>query len=207
MCPTGVATWMNFSGVFLQKCISSPKYRSRECRWRGCHKMPDQSKPPLKFDQSCWNFHRKLSLCQRMNLYWSGPLDSHIKNFISGVLGPPGLPSWVKYQVYHSITILMVQNNYQYSILWFFCWRYLLPKSFWLYHFLNILDHIVAVCLYFYTCCYKLDLNHWPQRSKSSDPFDKSENHMCAESFVRSTWIVGIIMLLGSLWVTVISPG
>ena len=72
---------MNFSGVFLQKCISSPKYRFRECRWRGCHKMPDQSKPPLKVDQTCSNFHRKLILYQRMNLYWSGPLEGHIRNF------------------------------------------------------------------------------------------------------------------------------
>ena len=43
--------------------------------------MPDQSKPPLKVDQTCSNFHRKLSLYQRMNLYWSGPLEGHIRNF------------------------------------------------------------------------------------------------------------------------------
>ena len=84
---------MNFSGVFLQKCISSPKYRFRECRWRGCHKMPDQSKPPLKLDQSCLKiFHRKLSLCQRTNLYWSGPLESHIRNFIFRRVGGPPWP-------------------------------------------------------------------------------------------------------------------
>ena len=43
--------------------------------------MPDQSKPPLKVDQTCSNFHRKLTLYQRMNLYWSGPLEGHIRNF------------------------------------------------------------------------------------------------------------------------------
>ena len=92
LCPTGVTTWMNFSSVFLQKCISSPKYRFRDCRWRGCHKMPDQSKPPLKVDQSCWNFHRKLSLYQGLNLYWSSQLEGHIRSFSSGVWGPLASP-------------------------------------------------------------------------------------------------------------------
>ena len=49
---TGVATEMNFSSVFLQKYICSPKCRFRECSWRGIHKMPDQPKPPLKLGQS-----------------------------------------------------------------------------------------------------------------------------------------------------------
>ena len=53
--------------------------------------MPDQSKPPLKVDQTCSNFHRKLSLYQRMNLYWSGPLEGHIRNFhFRGVGGGGG---------------------------------------------------------------------------------------------------------------------
>ena len=54
--------------------------------------MPDQPKPPLKVDQSGCNFHRKLSLYQRMNLYWSCQLEGHIRNFSSGVWGAPVLP-------------------------------------------------------------------------------------------------------------------
>ena len=55
--------------------------------------MPDQSKPPLKVDQTCSNFHRKLTLYQRMNLYWSGPLEGHIRNFhFRGVGGPLASP-------------------------------------------------------------------------------------------------------------------
>ena len=68
--------------------------------------MPDQSKPPLKVDQTCSNFHRKLTLYQRMNLYWSGPLEGHIRNFhFRGVGGPLASPRGenVKY-----ITILPV---------------------------------------------------------------------------------------------------
>ena len=49
---TGVAPEMNFSSVFLHKYICSPKYRFRECSWRGIGKMPDQRKPPLKVGQS-----------------------------------------------------------------------------------------------------------------------------------------------------------
>ena len=45
---TGVAPEMNFSSGFLQKYICSPKYRFRECSWRGIGKMPDHPKPPLK---------------------------------------------------------------------------------------------------------------------------------------------------------------
>ena len=49
---TGIAPEMNFSSGFLQKYICSPKYRFRECSWRGIGKMPDQPKPPLKVGQS-----------------------------------------------------------------------------------------------------------------------------------------------------------
>ena len=49
---TVVATEMNFSSLFLQKYISSPKCRFRECSWRGIHAIPDQPKPPLKVGQS-----------------------------------------------------------------------------------------------------------------------------------------------------------
>ena len=75
--------------------------------------MPDQSKPPLKVDQTCSNFHRKLSLYQRMNLYWSGPLEGHIRNFhFRGVGGPLGLPSWGECQVYHNIARLKPPFNF-----------------------------------------------------------------------------------------------
>ena len=43
--------------------------------------MPDQPKTPLQVGQSGFNFHRKLSLYQRMNFYWAGPLEGHFKNF------------------------------------------------------------------------------------------------------------------------------
>ena len=49
---TGVAPKMEFSSVFIQKFICSPKCRFRECSWRGIGKMPDQPKPPLKVGQS-----------------------------------------------------------------------------------------------------------------------------------------------------------
>ena len=90
--PTGVATEVNFNSVLFQKFISSPKCRFRECSWRGIHKMPDQPKTPLKVGQSCWNFHRKLSLYQRMILYWAGPLESHFKNFNIRGVGAPWHP-------------------------------------------------------------------------------------------------------------------
>ena len=45
---TGVAPEMTFSSVFLHKYICSPKYRFRECSWRGIGKMPDQQNHPLK---------------------------------------------------------------------------------------------------------------------------------------------------------------
>ena len=88
--PTGVATEMNFNSVLFEKFTSSPKCRLRECSWRGIHKMPDQPKTPLKVGQSGWNFHRKLSLYQRINLYWAGQLEGHFKNFnFRGVGGGP----------------------------------------------------------------------------------------------------------------------
>ena len=66
---TGVTSETNFSSVFLQKYICSPKCRFRECSWREIGKMPDQPKPPLKVGQTGWTFYRKLSLYQRMNLF------------------------------------------------------------------------------------------------------------------------------------------
>ena len=43
--------------------------------------MPDQHKTPLKVGQSGCNFHRKLSLYQRMILYRAGPLEGYFRNF------------------------------------------------------------------------------------------------------------------------------
>ena len=43
--------------------------------------MANQFKPPLKVVVSGSNFHRKLSLYQRIKLHWSEPLKSHIRNF------------------------------------------------------------------------------------------------------------------------------
>ena len=51
--------------------------------------MPDQPKTPLKVGQSGCNFHKKLSLYQRMILYRAGPLEGYFRNFISGVGEPP----------------------------------------------------------------------------------------------------------------------
>ena len=79
--------------------------------------MPDQSKPPLKVDQSCRNFRRKLSLYQRRNFYWSGPLEGHIRNFhfrcvCACVCGGAGLPSWGECRVYHNIASLKPLLNF-----------------------------------------------------------------------------------------------
>ena len=43
--------------------------------------MPDQPKTPLKVGQSGCNFHRKVSLYQRMILYRAGPLEGYFRNF------------------------------------------------------------------------------------------------------------------------------
>ena len=86
---TGVAPKMEFSSVFIQKFICSPKCRFRECSWRGIGKMPYQPKTPLKVGQSGCNFHRKLNLYQRMILYRAGPLEGNFRNFnFRGVGGP-----------------------------------------------------------------------------------------------------------------------
>ena len=42
--------------------------------------MPDQPKTALKVGQSGCNFHRKLSLYQRMILYRAGPLEGYFRN-------------------------------------------------------------------------------------------------------------------------------
>ena len=78
---TGVAPKMEFSSVLIQKFTCSPKCRFRECSWRGIGKMPDQLKTPLKVGQSGCNFHRKLSLYQRMILYRADRLEGNFRNF------------------------------------------------------------------------------------------------------------------------------
>ena len=62
--------------------------------------MAIQPKTPFKVVVSGSNFHRKLSLYQRVKLHWSEPLESHIRNFSSGVWGwstPPPHGGHVKY--------------------------------------------------------------------------------------------------------------
>ena len=46
--------------------------------------MVSQPKTPLKVVGFGSNFCRKLNLYQGIELYWSGPLENHIRNFISG---------------------------------------------------------------------------------------------------------------------------
>ena len=109
--PTGVGPEMNFNSVLFEKFVSSPKCRFRECSWRGIHKMPDQPKPSLKVGQSGWNFHRKLSLYQRMNLYWAGPLEGHFNNFNFRGVEAHDPSSW-KCQVYHNIANTKPKFNF-----------------------------------------------------------------------------------------------
>ena len=45
---TGVAPKMEFSSVFIQKFICSPKCRFRECSWRAIGKCHISPKHPLK---------------------------------------------------------------------------------------------------------------------------------------------------------------
>ena len=80
--------------------------------------MPDQPKTPLQVGQSGYNFHRKLSLYQRMNLYWAGPLEGHFRNFnFRGVGGPMGSPSGGKCQVYYNIANLKPKLNFMHTLI------------------------------------------------------------------------------------------
>ena len=66
--------------------------------------MPDQPKTPLKVGQSGCNFHRKLSLYQRMILYRADPLEGYFRNFnFRGGGAPPYHPSVGRCQVCHNI--------------------------------------------------------------------------------------------------------
>ena len=74
--------------------------------------MPDQPKTPLKVGQSGYNFHRKVSLYQRMILYRAGPLEGYFRNFNVGVGEPPYHPSGGRCQIYHNIVNLKPKLNF-----------------------------------------------------------------------------------------------
>ena len=75
--------------------------------------MAIQPKTPLKAVISGSNFHRKFSLYQRIKLYWSEPLESHIRNFQFRGVGlvcppsppppPPPMGGYVKYIIMYQI--------------------------------------------------------------------------------------------------------
>ena len=68
--------------------------------------MANQFKPRLKVVVSGSNFHRKLSLYQRIKLHWSEPLKSHIRNFSFrgvGLVWPPPHGGNVKYLIMYQI--------------------------------------------------------------------------------------------------------
>ena len=74
--------------------------------------MANQFKPPLKVVVSGSNFHRKLSLYQRIKLHWSEPLKSHNRNFSFRGLGLVWLPPHGGLcQVYHNVSNLKPQIN------------------------------------------------------------------------------------------------
>ena len=78
---TGVAPEMNFSSVFIQKFISSPKCSSGSVAGEGkviCQISPNH---PLKLVNLAAIFTGKLSLYQRMILYRAGPLEGYFRNF------------------------------------------------------------------------------------------------------------------------------
>ena len=61
--------------------------------------MPDHPETPLKVGQSGCNFHRKLSLYQRMVLYRAGHLEDYFSYFHFRGGAPHIIPHWedVKY--------------------------------------------------------------------------------------------------------------
>ena len=64
--------------------------------------MAIQPKTPFKVVVCGSNFHRKLSLYQRVKLHWSEPLESHIRNFSSEVWGWSTPPHMGVMSVYHN---------------------------------------------------------------------------------------------------------
>ena len=75
--------------------------------------MPDQPKTLLKIGQSGCNFHRKLSLYQRMILYRAGPLEGYFRNFnFRGWGSPPYHPSGGRCQVCHNIVNIKPKFNF-----------------------------------------------------------------------------------------------
>ena len=79
--------------------------------------MPDQLKTPLKVGQSSCNFHRKLSLYQRMILYRAGPLEGYFRNFNFRGGGPPYHPSGGRCQVCHNIVNLKSKFNFMHILI------------------------------------------------------------------------------------------
>ena len=78
--------------------------------------MPDQPKTPLKVGQSGCNFHRKLSLYQRMILYRAGPLEGYFRNFnfrgVGAPIPPPPRPPGGRCQICHNIVNLKPKFNF-----------------------------------------------------------------------------------------------
>ena len=72
--------------------------------------MPDQPKTPLKVGQSGCNFHRKLSLYQRMILYRAGPLEGYFRNFNFRGGGAPHIIPQVE-DVRYVIILLTLSPN------------------------------------------------------------------------------------------------
>ena len=79
--------------------------------------MPDQPKTPLKVGQSGCNFHRKLSLYQRMILYRTGQLESYFRNSNFRGGGPPYHPSGGRCQVCHNIVNLKSKFNFMHILI------------------------------------------------------------------------------------------
>ena len=72
--------------------------------------MPDQPKTPLKVGQSGCNFHRKLSLYQRMILFRAGPLEGYFRNFNIRGGGAPHTTPQVEYVRYVIILLTLSPN-------------------------------------------------------------------------------------------------
>ena len=79
--------------------------------------MPDQPKTPLKVGQSGCNFHRKLSLYQRMILYRAGPLEGYFRNFNFRCGGAPHTTPQVEDVRYVIILLTLSPNLISWHIL------------------------------------------------------------------------------------------
>ena len=74
--------------------------------------MPDQPKTPLKVGQSGCNFHRKLSLYQRMICIGLAHSRATLGISISGWGRPPYHPSGGRCQVCHNIVNIKPKFNF-----------------------------------------------------------------------------------------------